>query len=250
LTNNPHPVKIDGIPPEVERILLASLFDIQGVLSNAVVSVTTTEQIFYYINDHLGTPQKMLDEEGQIVWQASYMSFGEAELAIYQKENHLRFPGQYYDFESGFHYNYHRYYDHITGRYLSADPIGLIGGINQYAYTMNNPVNLMDYFGLMDRRYHDRPVLDPGPNSSGGGLINLPIIDPAKNKIEQFRDAMEIYSNMGESSKVGQDMLEWYNSRQVEKKKSICPEKRSINKIEELRRLLYEETELWPGVIE
>ena len=61
--------------------------------------------------------------------------------------------GQYYDQETGLHYNYHRYYDPKSGRYLTPDPIGLAGGINLYAYAYNNPVNLIDPFGLWGINY-------------------------------------------------------------------------------------------------
>ena len=57
-------------------------------------------------------------------------------------------PGQYYDAETGLHYNWHRYYDPDTGRYLTPDPIGLEGGINPFLYTSNNPVNYIDPYGL------------------------------------------------------------------------------------------------------
>ncbi|RJP74812.1 MAG: RHS repeat-associated core domain-containing protein [Desulfobacteraceae bacterium] len=58
------------------------------------------------------------------------------------------YPGQYYDSETGLHYNYYRYYDPSVGRYLTPDPIGLAGGINLYAYALNNPTNLIDFYGL------------------------------------------------------------------------------------------------------
>jgi RHS repeat-associated protein len=104
--------------------------------------------IYYYHNDHLGTPQRMTDGNGTLVWAADYLPFGQADVTIAAVEIHLRFAGQYYDHETGLHYNYQRYYDPSLGRYLRADPIGLAGGINPYAYVQNNPVNFIDPYGL------------------------------------------------------------------------------------------------------
>ena len=60
----------------------------------------------------------------------------------------VRFAGQYYDQETGLHYNYYRYYDPGTGRYLTSDPVGLRGGLNTYLYANSNPLIFIDPFGL------------------------------------------------------------------------------------------------------
>jgi len=64
-------------------------------------------------------------------------------------QNNLRFPGQYYDQETGLHQNWHRDYDPKLGRYVETDPIGLKGGTNTYVYVLNNPTNLLDVVGYL-----------------------------------------------------------------------------------------------------
>lgn len=105
--------------------------------------------VYFYHHDHLNTPQTITDESGTIVWDATYKSFGETNITTETVSNNFRFPGQYYDQESGLHYNYHRYYDSSTGRYLKEDPIGIEGGINLYLYVEGNPVNFIDPLGLV-----------------------------------------------------------------------------------------------------
>jgi RHS repeat-associated protein len=98
--------------------------------------------------DHLGTPQKLTDAAGQVVWDAVLRPFGEAHALTGPAELNLRFPGQLHDPETGFHYNYFRDYDPVIGRYLQSDPIGLSGGLNTYAYAEANPVVWIDPEGL------------------------------------------------------------------------------------------------------
>lgn len=115
--------------------------------------VNGTTTYFFYQNDHLGTPQKLMSTTGAIVWCAKYEAFGKYTPAHLQAtaqpvENPLRFAGQYEDFETGWHYNRHRYYAPELGRYITSDPIGLEGGLNTYAYALNNPIYWIDPFGL------------------------------------------------------------------------------------------------------
>ncbi len=104
-------------------------------------------EVYYYQNDHLGTPQRMLEKSGAVVWQAPYTAFGKAEILVVTAENNLRFSGQYYDDESSLHHNYMRDYDPELGRYIQSDPIGLEGGLNTYVYVYNNPIKYIDPTG-------------------------------------------------------------------------------------------------------
>ncbi len=100
--------------------------------------------IYYFLNDHLGTPQKLVDNTATVVWESAYLPFGEAQVKTGTVTNNIRFPGQYFDAETGLHYNWNRYYDPETGRYLTPDPIGLAGGINLYSYANQNPISYVD----------------------------------------------------------------------------------------------------------
>ncbi|MCT8946722.1 RHS repeat protein [Pseudomonas iridis] len=106
---------------------------------------------FYYQLDHLGTPQELTDYSGEIVWSAQYDAYGKVAAITLAGEEYLdqplRFQGQYFDGESGLHYNRHRYYDPRLGRYLTPDPIKLAGGLNQYQY-VPNPTGWVDPLGL------------------------------------------------------------------------------------------------------
>lgn len=91
----------------------------------------------------------LTDAAGDIVWEAMYEAFGKAAVDPESTlTNNLRFPGQYYDEETGLHYNWNRYYDPNSGRYIQKDPIGFKGGDeNLYRYG-GNPLSFADPLGL------------------------------------------------------------------------------------------------------
>ncbi|RMC90818.1 sugar-binding protein [Aquitalea palustris] len=109
--------------------------------------------VYYYHADHLGTPQALTDAQGQLALEMDYQAWGEAREVIAEAaasagiRNPFRFQGQYHDDESGLHYNRYRYYDPEIGRFISRDPIGLLGGINIHSYAPN-PVEWVDPLGL------------------------------------------------------------------------------------------------------
>jgi RHS repeat-associated protein len=140
--------------------------------------------IFYYHTDHLGTPQLLTDAAGQQALEMEYQAWGAAREILTQAaqsaglRNPLRFQGQYHDDESGLHYNRYRYYDPDTGRFISRDPIGLLGGMNVHAYAPN-PVEWVDPLGLAriykDAPYHgvkDTGVKSKAPLNGPGALDN------------------------------------------------------------------------------
>ena len=98
----------------------------------------------FYQNDHLGTPQLLVQTSGATAWQAEYDVFGQINETVRLIDQPLRFAGQYHDLESGLYYNWHRYYSPELGRYVSADPIGLYGGINTFGYAYANPNGYFD----------------------------------------------------------------------------------------------------------
>jgi RHS repeat-associated protein len=128
--------------------------------------------VYFYVKDHLDTPKKVVDESGDINWAAEYKSFGEVSVSVNTVTNNFRFPGQYWDSETGLHYNWHRYYDTGIGRYLREDPIGLMGGINLFVYSYNNPINYSDPTGEYSNPTGEIPEHCQEGYCPGGQWIN------------------------------------------------------------------------------
>ncbi|MDP5143335.1 RHS domain-containing protein [Rheinheimera baltica] len=116
-------------------------------------------QLYFYQLDQLGTPLSLTDSDNNIVWQANYSVFGKATVTVNKIDNPIRFQGQYYDSESGLHYNHFRYYAPQTGRFISQDPIGLLGSINHYQYAPNH-INWIDPLGLCAKEDGSVGLLD------------------------------------------------------------------------------------------
>jgi RHS repeat-associated protein len=120
----------------------------------APTQVEDANGVYYLHADHLDTPRLLTNAAGAIVWRVRYEAFGKATVENDPDGNgtpitlNVRFPGQYYDAESGLHYNGFRDYDPATGRYVQSDPIGLAGGLNTHAYVKGNPLSFSDALGL------------------------------------------------------------------------------------------------------
>ena len=126
-------------------------------------------QTYAIHSDHLNTPRKLTQADGQAAWQWAYSAFGEEQpttgakrftsetttpttgsTSIPEVTFNLRYPGQYFDSETKLHYNHFRSYSPgMGGRYTQADPIGLDGGWNRFSYVGGNPLSAIDPSGLM-----------------------------------------------------------------------------------------------------
>lgn len=136
-------------------------------------------------SDHLGTPRRISNESGQPVWQWAYSAYGDNAAQVLAAapsgfEFNSRFPGQYFDSESGKHYNYFRTYDPKTGRYTQVDLIGLEGGWNRFVYVEGNPLSFIDPRGLAVGPVSPNTGSpnSRGPTTCSGSDCVTPPVDP------------------------------------------------------------------------
>ena len=168
-------------------------------------------EIYYYFNGQLGTPQELVTAQGEIVWSAVYKSYGNLAIDYQTVPQPQRLPGQYFDEESGLHYNRHRYYDPHCARYISQDPIGLAGGENAYSYVAN-PISRIDPLGLNEVC----PGTEAGKGTGGvstqtGTVIYSPNVSQQKQMrhIQGTAPANKSYLNSLDDA---QKVLDAYNS--------------------------------------
>ncbi|MFO1324747.1 MAG: RHS repeat-associated core domain-containing protein [Burkholderiales bacterium] len=117
--------------------------------------IPTPIAIYYVHADHLGSPRAITrPSDNALMWRwENAEPFGnnaadENPAGAGTFRYNLRFPGQYFDGETGMHYNYFRDYDPVVGRYAQSDPVGIRGGINTFLYSDARPVMSSDQFGL------------------------------------------------------------------------------------------------------
>ena len=113
----------------------------------AVVQGGSSGTVSYVSTDQLNTPRVVTDQNQAVLWSWNSDPFGNGNPTGSLTYN-LRFPGQYYDAETGHNYNYFRDYDTTTNRYIESDPTGLEGGLNGYIYADDNPFTEIDVSGL------------------------------------------------------------------------------------------------------
>ncbi|RKG30577.1 RHS repeat-associated core domain-containing protein, partial [Acinetobacter rongchengensis] len=148
------------------------------------------ERVAFYHCDQVGTPHSLSNELGECVWEMTQDTWGTA-LAIKASEHlleqtNLRFQGQYYDKETGLHYNRYRYYEPYSARYVSKDPIGLFGGLNLKDYVLN-PMQWCDPLGLASERAGTNAAIEiynkAGPNLPDN---SIPIENIATSQLERY----------------------------------------------------------------
>ncbi|WP_078894109.1 DUF6531 domain-containing protein [Streptomyces sp. CT34] len=127
---------------------LRPLAQTERIMATDASQEVIDSRFFAIITDLVGTPTELVSENGEIAWRTRNTLWGSTTWNR-QATAHtpLRFPGQYFDVETGLHFNYFRHYDPETGRYLSPDPLGLEPSPNPAAY-VPNPHSIADPLGL------------------------------------------------------------------------------------------------------
>lgn len=179
-TNSAHPIALTW-----DHAGLRPLAQTERVLAPNRSQDSTRERFFAIVTDLVGAPTELVDESGTTAWHTRRTLWGTTAWATDSAAYiPLRFPGQYFDPETGLHYNFHRQYDPETGRYLTQDPLGLLPAPNPSTYVYN-PLSWSDPLGL-------------GPCPIGGPENHVPL-DAARGDIhfpshdDALREVMKRY---------------------------------------------------------
>ncbi len=160
LTAAPYSFTWTNVPAGNYSLTAVATNDAGTSATSAAVTIAVNSgvaQIYYIHPDHLNTPRLIADSTGTTVWRwdqgepfGNDIPNGDPSNTGNAFDFPLRFPGQYFDRETGLSFNVFRDYDPAIGRYVESDPIGLGGGLNSYVYVGSNPLSLTDPFGLAE----------------------------------------------------------------------------------------------------
>jgi RHS repeat-associated protein len=179
---------------------------------------------FYVFTNQAGAPIRVEDDAGQTVWSARIDPYGKAQVdAGSTIEVPLRFPGHYFDQETGLHYNRFRYYSPDLGRYLQSDPAGLAGGINAYAYP-HKPLTIVDVDGLGAKRSGRQPKSkNPPPPQVGCNKPLDPGMTPEQVRAELEKKVTKLREDMEAAAKAGHTHVEAPDGSLLRVKPSMGP---------------------------
>lgn len=128
----------------ISKLIIATMTLLLVILAGCKQTTADPDTFYYVHSDHLNVPTVVTNKDKAVVWEGHRKPFGETEVTVATIEQPFRFPGQYYDQETGLHYNLMRDYDPRLGRYVESDPIGLTGGMNTYGYAGQNSIMAYD----------------------------------------------------------------------------------------------------------
>jgi RHS repeat-associated protein len=148
-----------------------------AVIDNTINGSTTTSAVNYVTVDQLGTPRVVTDGTGTVIWSWAYQDnpFGEQQpTSTMGYVLNLRYPGQYYDAESGTNYNVNRNYNPPLGRYDQPDPMGQAAGPSLFGYVGSNPLSYVDPYGLSSLIFNPSTRTLTVVNGAGQALEDFP----------------------------------------------------------------------------
>ena len=209
-----------------------------------------TQYLAYFHTDQIGIPREMTDIHGNLLWYGEYTAWGrlKKDERVYKDAHQpFRLQNQYFDEETGLHYNLMRYYEPEAGRFMNQDPIGLWGGENLYWFAPNIAI-WIDPLGLVHEKtpgYHVYGLFDVDPNT--GKIADKPyyigITNDTARRIAEHQDTgrltkdgltrmVPLHRNLtyGQARGYEQALIEHYDTKHGEVGKEISQSNRQ-NKI-------------------
>jgi RHS repeat-associated protein len=220
-------------------------------LLSLTVHTGVTPRVYLAVRDHLGTVHALVDESGAVVESYRFDAWGRV-LGVYDGQgtplqqsaigNRFLWQGREYSWATGLYYFRARWYDPVTGRWLSNDPIGISGGLNQYVFCGNNPVNFVDPWGLARYEFDSQGL---HVHDTVGKQATTYIIDPTQSGDARFRakpgheGEFDLARAKSSLERVVKDKVEFQKLRStVSDAYERCADKRGVGNVRKgLRRM-------------